>query len=43
VVANVEPMVATSLAYLIFGEVMAPWQMLGGLLIIAGAIISSQS
>jgi DME family drug/metabolite transporter len=43
VVANVEPMVATILAYLIFGEVMAPWQMLGGVLIIAGAVISSQS
>jgi len=43
VVANVEPMVATILAYLFFGEVMAPWQMLGGALIIAGAIISSQS
>jgi DME family drug/metabolite transporter len=43
VVANLEPVVATTLAYLIFGEVMAPWQMLGGVLIIAGAIISSQS
>jgi len=43
VVANVEPVVATLLAYFIFGEVMAPWQMLGGALIIAGAVISSQS
>jgi DME family drug/metabolite transporter len=43
VVANVEPMVATLLAYFIFGEVMTPWQMLGGALIIAGAVISSQS
>jgi DME family drug/metabolite transporter len=43
VVANVEPMVATLLAYFIFDEVMTPWQMLGGALIIAGAIISSQS
>ena len=43
VVANLEPVVATTLAYLIFGEVMAPWQMLGGVLIIAGAVISSQS
>jgi DME family drug/metabolite transporter len=43
VVANVEPMVATLLAYFTFGEVMTPWQMLGGALIIAGAVISSQS
>jgi DME family drug/metabolite transporter len=43
VVANVEPMVATILAYLVFGEVMSAWQMVGGVLIIAGAVISSQS
>jgi DME family drug/metabolite transporter len=42
VVANLEPVVAATLAYLIFSEVMAPWQMLGGVLIIAGAVISSQ-
>ena len=43
VVANVEPVVATVLAFLILGEVMAGWQMLGGALVITGAIISSQS
>lgn len=43
VVANLEPVVAAVLAFLILGEVMAGWQMLGGALVITGAIISSQS
>lgn len=43
VVANLEPVVATLLAFLILGEVMAGWQILGGALVITGAVISSQS
>jgi DME family drug/metabolite transporter len=43
VVANLEPVVATLLAFLILGEVMAGWQVLGGALVITGAVISSQS
>ncbi len=43
VVANLEPVVATILAYLILGEVMAGWQIVGGVLVITGAFISSQS
>ena len=43
VVANLEPVIATLLAYLILGEVMSGWQALGGVLVIAGAFISSQS
>lgn len=43
VVANLEPVVATLLAFLILDEVMAGWQILGGVLVITGAVISSQS
>jgi DME family drug/metabolite transporter len=41
VVANLEPVMAALLAFFILGEVMAGWQMLGGALIVAGAVISS--
>jgi DME family drug/metabolite transporter len=43
VVANLEPVVATLLAFVILGEVMAGWQIIGGALVITGAFISSQS
>ena len=43
VVANLEPVVATLLAFLILGEVMTGWQIVDSALVITGAVISIQS
>lgn len=43
VVANLEPLSAVVLAFLVFGEVMTGGQLLGGGLIIIGAILSTRS
>lgn len=42
VVANLEPVSAAVLGFLLFGEMMAGWQILGGAMVIAGAILSAR-
>jgi drug/metabolite transporter (DMT)-like permease len=43
VIANLEPVVATLLAFLILGEVMTGWQIVDSALVITGAVIGIQS
>ncbi len=43
VVANLEPVSAVLLAFLLFGEKMTPGQLIGGALIITGAILSTRA
>lgn len=42
VVANLEPVSAAALAFLLFGEVMDARQILGGVMVLAGAILSAR-
>jgi drug/metabolite transporter (DMT)-like permease len=39
ITASVEPFLATVLAFIVFGDVLTPWQMLGGLLTVGGVVI----
>lgn len=43
IVATVEPVVAALLAYLFLGELLAPIQLLGGLLVLAGVLLIQMS
>lgn len=43
IVATVEPVVATVLAALLLGELLAPSQVVGGLLVIGGSVLAQQA
>ncbi len=41
ITASIEPFLATVLTFIFFGDVLSPWQMLGGLLIVVGVVVLS--
>jgi drug/metabolite transporter (DMT)-like permease len=43
IVGTTEPVFATVVAYLVLGETLSTWQVVGGLVVLAGVVVAERS